>query len=350
MHQTTALRAPVPDYVPSRVFGNRHAMNLTLLVPRRRGALRRSLAVRVPIAPAGDGLDAGGSVLVQVTRARPAGGPVLVVVPGLTGSACSTYVVGLARKAVERGLGVVRFNARGCGGTEALAAPLSHCGLTRDLAEVCRFAVAGLGFERVHLAGFSMGGNLALKLAGEWGTAAPVPLASVAVVSPAIAVARCGEHIDAEPSLAPYRRRFVSALRAMLRRHARAFGRPVDAERLRRVRTIRDFDALYTAPVWGFADVDDYWRRSSALGALARLAVPTLAIAAADDVLVPFDSLAPLRALDPELVRFLATDRGGHCSFLARTARPRGAAARDPDRRWAENRVLEFVMRMENDR
>jgi len=111
----------------------------------------------------------------------------VIIVHGLEGSSDSQYVLGITEKALALGMNVIRYNQRNCGGTDALTPTLYHSGLSSDVGAVIRHFTEKFGLERVALVGYSMGGNLVLKLAGEWG--ARPPLVAVATVCPAIDLA-----------------------------------------------------------------------------------------------------------------------------------------------------------------
>lgn len=322
----------IPSYRPVGILRNPHVMTCALLIPRRLGAPADE-TVDVPV-------EADGSrVRLACHWATRADAPTVFLVHGFTGSANSTYMVGLARKAAARGWNVVRMNSRGSGGTEHVTWRLGHVGLWQDLAAALAFLQEAGRARRVYLVGYSMGGNMVLRLLGEWGSAAPVDVRGAVVVSPAVAVGRCASACDERPALRLYRDSFVRTLRRMLLRHAEHTGLDIDRRAVRKVSRIRGFDALYTVPRWGFSSVEDYWERASAYGVLDRVRVPTLVLAARDDVLVPFDSLEPLWRSGLPNLRFVGTDAGGHCAFVA----GRSAAPDDPDWYWAENRALQFV-------
>ena len=97
----------------------------------------------------------------------------LIIVHGLEGSSESPYMLGIAAKGTAAGMNVVRMNQRNCGGTDALSATLYHSGRSQDIAAVAQHHLQQDGISRFALAGFSMGGNLVLKLAGEWGSEGP---------------------------------------------------------------------------------------------------------------------------------------------------------------------------------
>ena len=260
----------------------------------------------------------------------------VVIIHGLEGSSQSQYAVGTANKAWAAGMNVVRMNVRNCGGSEALSPTLYHSGLSQDVGMVVRELISADRLPHVALAGFSMGGNMVLKLAGEWGNEAPRELRAVVVVCPGIDLAATADALHRWRNRI-YEWNFLYCLKRSVRRKARLFPERYDLARLRGVRTLRQFDDVVTAPAWGFASADDYYVRASSLPFLERIAVPTLVIHALDD---PFVCITP--AIRPRLlanrnVRLLETEHGGHCGFLAE---PHGY-----DGRWAERQIVEFLER-----
>ena len=268
-------------------------------------------------------------------RARTAH-PTLVLVHGLEGSSNSVYMLGTAAKAFAKGFNVVRLNMRNCGATEHLTPTLYNSGLTHDL----RFVLSEL-IERdklsrdIFCAGFSMGGNVVLKLAGEYGDDAPPALAGFCAVSPSLDLAACARRIE-HPSNRLYQSRFVRSLRRRMRYKHTLFPETYDIKNLRRVRTVRDFDETFTAPHFGYADASDYYARASALRFIADIRLPTLILTAQDDPFVPFASFTNEAISDNPHVHLLAPPHGGHVGFIAAHAEPGG------DRFWAEHRIVEF--------
>ncbi|HET7840564.1 MAG TPA: alpha/beta fold hydrolase [Terriglobia bacterium] len=260
----------------------------------------------------------------------------LLIVHGLEGSANSSYVLGTASKAWQAGMNVVRYNVRNCGGTEHLCRTLYHSGLSADVGEVVRALIRDDRLGRIALAGFSMGGNQVLKLAGEWGSSAPPQLEAVAAVSPGIDLAACADAIHRWKNRI-YEWNFLWNLRRTLRRKALCFPGKVQVGGWGDFRSIRDFDNRVTAPAWGFADANDYYTRASASAFLPRIAVPTLMIQAADDPFVSLTGETRARIAGNPNIRLIETEHGGHCAFLA-------APDRD-DGRWAERQVVNFVSR-----
>jgi predicted alpha/beta-fold hydrolase len=265
---------------------------------------------------------------------HPSRHPALLALHGLEGSSAAHYMRGLADKAVAAGFNVVLLNQRNCGGTEELSDTLYHSGLTADAAHVMRELTAE-GIDRVVVAGYSLGGNLALKLAGDFGGEAPPELRAVCAVSPILEVGECVRALE-RPQNSVYQWNFVRGLKRRLRRKARTHPERFPLERLPGVRTVRQFDEHITAPHFGFAGADDYYYKVSAARVIDRVRVPTLIITAEDD---PFVPVAPFR--DPRVtanpnIRLLVTRHGGHCGFVA--ASPAGG-----DCYWAEERIMEFA-------
>jgi predicted alpha/beta-fold hydrolase len=258
----------------------------------------------------------------------------VIVVHGLEGSSESSYAVGIAAKGLAAGMNVVRMNQRNCGGTDALAPTLYHSGRSADVAQVAEALIRDHKLRRIALAGFSMGGNLVLKLAGEWGSSAPREMRGVVGVCPAIDLAPSADALHS-PSNRLYEIYFLWKLRRRLRDKARHFPDRFDVSRGRRLRSLREFDDKVTAYYCGFNGAQDYYERSSGSTVIEHIAVPTLIVHAAND---PFIRIIPetrAKIATNRNISFVESDDGGHCSFLA--------APNGYDGRWAERRVVEFL-------
>jgi hypothetical protein len=247
-------------------------------------------------------------------------------------------MLGTAEKALVAGFNVIRLNLRSCGGTLNLTPTIYHAGLTQDLRQIIHELSETDGLKQIYLAGFSLGGNMALKLAGEYGGSPPEALRGIAAVSPSIHLASCADAIELR-SNAIYHLSFITSLRKSMRRKARLFPDRYDESRLRGIWSVRQFDAVYTAPHSGFRDVEDYYERASALPFIGNISVSTLIIHAKDDPFIPFAPFeSPEISANPHIT-FLAPDHGGHVGFVS--ARPEGN-----DRFWAEQKIVDFVSLM----
>jgi predicted alpha/beta-fold hydrolase len=266
---------------------------------------------------------------------RPRAHPTLVLLHGLEGSSDSGYMLGTAEKAGVAGFNVVRLNQRNCGGTELLTPTLYHSGLSGDIRAVARELAERDGLQEIFAAGFSMGGNLVLKMAGEFGDAAPKELRGVVAVAPAFDLAACADAL-AEPRNFLYEIHFVRRLKRRMRAKARLFPERYAALNggMRGIRTVRDFDDAITARFCGFEGAGDYYARSSAVRLVAAIRKPTLILTAQDDPFVPYATFARAALGENPNITLVAPRQGGHCAFISRE---RGA-----ERFWSEARIVEF--------
>lgn len=260
--------------------------------------------------------------------------PTIILLHGLEGSSISVYVLSTAHKAYQAGFNVLRLNMRNCGGTEHLTPTLYNSGMSSDLATVIRELTERDGLRRILLAGYSMGGQLILKFAGEQAAEMPEAIVGFCAISPSIDLRACADQI-ARRSNWVYQRRFLRSLQRRMRHKQQLYPDVYDISELGRVRSIRDFDDRYTARHGGYRDADDYYAQASALQFIHRIQKPTLIIHAQDDPFVPFGSFLCSAIAENPHVLFIASPHGGHVGFVAR-------AARGEDRFWAENRIVEF--------
>jgi uncharacterized protein len=257
-------------------------------------------------------------VQVRVDYQAPEGEPVaqLILVHGLEGSSEAGYARSLAQAALEAGCAAHRFNMRSCGGTEHLSGrTLYHSGQTSDLLAVIRQLRAS---APIFLAGFSLGGNVVLKLAGELGESAAGLITGVMAISTPIDLAACVRQLD-KPSNIIYARRFVARLKERVRAKERLTPGLFDLSGLEQVRDIYAFDDRFTAQAFGFGSADNYYATQSANQFLDQIRVPTLLVQAKDDPLIPFAVYDhPAFSTNPHL-RLLATEHGGHLGFISKT-------------------------------
>jgi len=260
----------------------------------------------------------------------------LIVVHGLEGSSESQYMTGVARNGLAAGVNVVLMNQRNCGGMDHFAPTLYNSSLSADVAAVARHMVEQGGVKHFVLAGFSMGGNLVLKLAGEWGSNGPPEFRAVVGVCPAMDLAASADALH-EPANRLYEYYFLLQLFRRMRKKARFFPNDFDLSRLKGVSSLRAFDDRVTAYYCGFSGADDYYARAAASNVVERVAVPALIIHAAND---PFIRMLPQTREGIERnphISYVETEDGGHCAFLGS---PDGDGF---DGRWAEREVVEFA-------
>jgi uncharacterized protein len=234
-------------------------------------------------------------------------------------------------------MNVILVNQRNCGGMDHCAPTLYNSSLSGDVGAVARDMVDNCGVSRFALIGFSMGGNLVLKLAGEWGNHAPPQFHSVAAVCPAMDLAASADALH-ELSNRIYEIYFLMQLFRRIRNKARLFPDHYDLTRLRGVTSLRMFDDRITAPYCGFTGADDYYARAAASNFVESIAVPALIIHAANDPVIRMQEETLRRMASNPNITYIETKDGGHCAFL-------GERDGDPgdDGRWAEREVVEFV-------
>ena len=313
---------------PFRLLGNAHAMTIAAAFwPRRFPRLPRAIARRFQVEP--DTQVLGHCHWQDVPREHPT----IILLHGLEGSSDSGYVLGTAEKAWIAGFNIVRLNQRNCGGTENLTETLYHSGLSGDIRSVVLELIERDGLREVFAAGFSMGGNLVLKMAGEFGASAPPEIRGFAAVAPAIDLASCADALERKWNFL-YERRFVRGLKRRMRRKASLFPKRYPIDGMREIRTVREFDDLITAPYSGFRNAADYYSRSSANRWIADICKPTLILAAQDDPFVPFSIFKDGAIRGNPHITLVAPEHGGHCGFISER--------RGEERFWSEARIVEF--------
>jgi predicted alpha/beta-fold hydrolase len=261
--------------------------------------------------------------------------PTILMVHGLEGSSESQYMVGMADKAWAAGFNAVRVNIRNCGGTDHLTPKLYNAGLSDDLASVIEQLIADEGLPELHLAGYSMGGNTLLKLAGEWNTETPPQVKSLGTVSPSIDLARCADALHQRSNIL-YERRFVRGLKTRYRLKARLFPDIYQTNGIEKVVSVREFDDVFTAPHAGYGNAANYYHRASALRVIDEIALPTMILAAQDDPFIPVVSFSDPAVTNNSNIMLLTPEYGGHAGFIQ-------ARSDGEDSFWAENRIVEFA-------
>ncbi|HTI70529.1 MAG TPA: alpha/beta fold hydrolase [Candidatus Limnocylindria bacterium] len=257
----------------------------------------------------------------------------VVVTHGLEGNSRQTYVTGMVRAFNRRGWDALAWSFRGCSGTPNRLPKAYHSGACEDLQAVIDIALAQKKYDRVAVVGFSLGGNLTLKYLGELGTNPGIVCGGIGVSVPCDLRASA-EHM-ARPECAFYMRRFLKEMGKRIEAKRRQFGDRITSADFQAMRTFKEFDDAYTAPLHGFLDAHDYWAKCSASRFLPSIRIPTLIINAQDD---PF--LAPAchpweAARNSDCVHLDAPAHGGHVGFVGR-----GQATGEY---WSESRAAEFL-------
>lgn len=273
---------------------------------------------------------------LDVDLVAPAGPPraFVVLVHGLEGSSRSPYMSGMFALARTRGIAAAAMNFRSCSGAENRFARSYHSGATDDLRFVVATALARWPRLRGAVVGFSLGANVTLKWLAEEGRAAPERVLGAVAVSCPFDLAACAARLDTRACWW-MRVHFLLTLKKKALAKASRFPGSLDPQAVRRARTFRAFDDAVTAPLHGFRDAEDYWRRASSGPVLGAIARPALVISALDDPLIPGECVPRDAARANPALALEAPAHGGHVGFVAGSALA--------PRFWAEERAMAFV-------
>jgi predicted alpha/beta-fold hydrolase len=253
-----------------------------------------------------------------------------IISHGLEGSSRDDCVRGMATRLQRMGWDVLAWNFRGCGLEPNRLVRSYHSGETGDLGAV--ITLAAERYVQIALIGFSLGGNVTLKYLGEGGCH-PAVITGIAISVP-IDLAASADAIDRRWSNRFYLRRFLSRLLPKIRAKAQLFPDSLDVTRSHRIRTLREFDSLYTAPIHGFRDAEEYWEKSSSRRYLDGIKVPALLLNACDDPFLTPESFPYAEAEGSPYLFFEAPASGGHVGFIDSASN---------FRRWHESRSMEFL-------
>jgi uncharacterized protein len=315
------------DFRPRKFLSGGHVQTIASFLLPRRIALPKSEERLIEVEP-------GIHVLCHChwqTDRRAA--LTVIVVHGLEGSTESNYMLGIAEKGLAAGMNIVRMNQRTCGGTDHLAPTLYHSGRSGDVMAVANALIENDRISRFGLCGFSMGGNIVLKTAGEWGKTGPREFCAVAGVCPAMDLAASADALH-HPINRLYEQYFLWKLKSRMRKKVLCFPGQYDLSRLRGLKSLRDFDDKITAYYSGFDGASDYYARAAASNVIDKIVVPAYILYARND---PFIRITPETRRKAERnpnIRLIETEDGGHCAFIG-----------EPDRydgHFAERAVVEF--------
>ncbi len=326
-------------FVPHPAIKNGHAQTICGSLFRRR-APRLAAMAKTRFFDVAAATQVAGDCSWQADKT---GRPTLLLLHGMEGSIDSGYMIGTAEQALRAGFNVVRVNHRNCGGTEHLTPTLYHAGLTDDLRVILKELIERDGLSEIYVAGFSLGGNVVVKLAGEYGETIPPEVKGIIAVSPSIDLTICADAIEMRSNFI-YHIRFIHSLRNRMRRKAKLFPDHYDASKLQGVWTIRKFDDIYTSRHAGFRDVADYYSRASAIRFVKEIQAPTLILHAKDDPFIPFASFESREVNENPYITLLATEHGGHVGFIS--------ASKDAAKRfWYEKKIIDYInlLRKPND-
>jgi uncharacterized protein len=311
------------SYCPPLFFANGHL--LTIYPNLFRGVAGVSYLRQHIRTPDDDFLDLDRST-VGATR-------VAVLAHGLEGNSTRPYVLGMVRALNRWGWDAVVWNFRGCSGQTNRKLRFYHSGDTQDLQTVLNHVLPDSPYEIAALIGFSLGGNVILKYLGEQALQLNPAIRAAVVFSVPCDLAAAAMQM-ARTENAVYMKRFMRLLHGKILAKMQMFPGAIDDRGFSRMRTFKDFDERYTAPLHGFESAADYWEKASSKPLLPRIAVPTLLVNALDDPFLASPCYPYQEAMaNPHL--FLETPRaGGHAGFVS---------FRRGGEYWSESRAIEFL-------
>jgi predicted alpha/beta-fold hydrolase len=259
----------------------------------------------------------------------------VILIHGLEGSSQSKYIMAATSEFNNEGLDTVAFNLRSCSGEDNLLLQCYHSGKTEDVHFVVNYILENYDYENIVITGYSLGGNLTLKYMGEFAKTQSSKIKCAIAVSVPIDLASSGKEMSSFKNKL-YMEEFLKTLRLKVLEKAHKFPEyKVDKDLLFKAKVFKDFDELYTAPVFGFSNAEDYWEKASSKPYLSNIEKPTILITSEDD---PFlaDECYPVKEAKTSKNFFLEiTKYGGHVGFISSFS--------IQENRWLENRMINFI-------
>ncbi len=260
------------------------------------------------------------------------GGDVAILSHGIEGNSRRKYIRGMCKALLDIGWDCMARNCRCCGGEINRTCGMYHSGQTEDIHTLTRHALS-LGYERIFLIGFSMGGNQTLKYLGENPGLIPPEIIGAAAISVPCDLYGCAEVLDS-PYNRIYMANFLRTLRQKIARKHLSHPKHYPLERLAQIHTFREFDDTYTSPLYGFASAEDYWTKASCIRVLGNISVPALILNARNDPFLSPSCYPFAIAEKSKFIHLETPDEGGHVGFTT----PIGE-----ELYWSEKRVMEFL-------
>lgn len=284
----------------------------------------------------------GGSLDARYFQAprelRDPRGPAALVLHGITGAATDSTILRIAEKLVSRGVSALSITMRGGPGSHGGTPPLFHAGSTDDVRAALSFLLQK--HSQVAGVGISLGGHLLLLTLAEWGKEAPHALKAIAAISPPMDIEATAQFLDAGIGRVyqEYMVRRLLERAAHAKDHLPEEVRPHLIGKKKTVRSVHGYNERMSVPVWGFGDLREYHAETHIGCKIHSIARPVLVLAAEDDPVVPIAAVKSALTSAPPCVSSIVLAHGGHVGFIAKER-----VLGDPDRRWGENRAVDFL-------
>jgi predicted alpha/beta-fold hydrolase len=328
MNRRDKINFKIP-FTPDRTLKNGHAQTIYASLFHKPRNIYKSEKIRVRIDE---------NTLIKCLYTKiPQSKKCVILIHGLEGSANSNYVLSTSNKLLAKGISVVRMNIRNCGDTLHLTDTLYNAGLTSDVFKLIKYCNQDLGYKEIFIAGFSLGANIVLKLAGEAGKNIPEGLVGVCAVSPPLDLSLSAKAIIKTENKV-YDRYYLTRLVNTYTLKNKYYPDKFDLDVLKKVKNLKDFDDYITGPSFDYKDAEDYYQNNSSLKFLPNINIPTLIIQAKDDPIIPFSCTEAALKIDNNNISYLITDHGGHVGFI----NGKKETSNDYDKYWAENRLIDF--------
>lgn len=257
---------------------------------------------------------------------------IVILLHGLEGDASRVYIKGMVHVLNKAGYTTVAVNFRGCSGEPNIALRSYHSGETSDLDTVIQHLIALNTYKSMYLAGFSLGGNVLLKYLGEKGEEVPSVIKAAVALSVPCDLRSSAVEL-AKPHNSIYMRRFLRTLKNKLQAKAASYPDKIDVSGMSSIKNFQQFDDNYTAPMFGFANAEDYWKKSSCISYLPAIRVPALLINALDDPFLGPECYPYKEAENSDYLYLETPQHGGHVGFMSF----------GNSHYWSETRALEFI-------
>ncbi|MCX8492467.1 MAG: alpha/beta fold hydrolase [Cyclobacteriaceae bacterium] len=256
----------------------------------------------------------------------------VIITHGLEGNSNRHYAKGMAKYFFQNGWDAIAWNCRGCSGHTNRLPRFYHHGATEDLAAVVQHALDRKRYKTIVLIGFSMGGSMTLKYLGERGIEVDPTLKTAVVFSVPCDLGASASELD-KTSRKFYLNRFLKKLSVKIKAKSQRFPKMIDAEGFDQIKSFREFDNRYTAPLHGFKNADDFYEKASCGPYLIHIKKPVLIVNSWSDPFLPLACFPIDIAKSHEYVHLETPKHGGHTAF----------SLIGKKENWMELRALEFI-------
>lgn len=312
------------DYQPPTFLFNGH---LQTIIPSKLRIVRKVMYERTKIKTEDQDF-------LLLDWSRQGSDKLVIISHGLEGNSQRPYIRGMVRAFNRAGYDALAWNFRGCGGEINSTLRFYHSGATYDLDLLLHHVTKNHHYQQIVLAGFSLGGNLTLKYLGEKGDHLMPAVKRGIVFSVPLDLSSCAQKISSSGNFI-YNWRFLSHLKEKIRQKAKLMPDLLTTKHLGRIKTLKDFDDFYTAPLHGYKDAEDYYAQCSSLFFLDTIRIPTLIINAINDPFLSAKCFFDDHTLPSDMIYFAAPLAGGHCGFMQKNVKK-------DENLWSENMAVAF--------